>query len=139
MLLNRKTLRELAEIRYDEAETLLKNGKYDGAYYLSGYVIELALKACIAKKTKEHDFPDKETVHDSYTHELLKLFKTASLWIPFEREYKKNKQLELNWSIVKDWSESSRYEKHSEQKANDMLNAISDANGGVFTWIKQYW
>ena len=138
-MLNRLTLQELANIRFDEAKFLLDNGRYDGAYYLSGYVIELALKACIAKRIKEHDFPDKDIVKNSYTHQLSTLFNTALLWDLFEQDLKKNKQLELNWSIVKDWKEDSRYEKHSKQKAEDMFSAVSDANTGVFEWVKQYW
>jgi HEPN domain-containing protein len=30
---------------------LLEAGLYAGAYYLAGYAVECALKACIAKKT----------------------------------------------------------------------------------------
>ncbi|MEL0589524.1 MAG: hypothetical protein U1V55_07060 [Planktothrix rubescens PR222] len=36
---------------------LLDNHQYSGAYYLSGYVIECALKACIAKKTQQLPIP----------------------------------------------------------------------------------
>ena len=35
----------LAEQRLDEAKALLDLGKWGGAYYLAGYVVELALKA----------------------------------------------------------------------------------------------
>ncbi|MBI0577948.1 HEPN domain-containing protein [Neobacillus cucumis] len=48
-----------------DAKVLLDHECYDGAYYLSGYVIECALKACIAKYTKEFDFPDKKLI-DKY-------------------------------------------------------------------------
>ena len=51
--MNRYDLRKLAKIRLKEAQILLKNGNYDGAYYLSGYVVECGLKACIAKGTKK--------------------------------------------------------------------------------------
>ncbi len=47
--MNRSDLQNLATIRLRDAEVLLDNGRYDGAYYLLGYVIECALKACIAK------------------------------------------------------------------------------------------
>lgn len=77
--MNRLDLQNLALTRLEEVEVLLKNHKYSGAYYLSGYVIECALKACIAKQTQEFDFPDKKTVMDSYTHDLEKLIKVAKL------------------------------------------------------------
>ena len=104
-MLNRKSLKELAIIRQREAKILLDNNNFDGAYYLIGYVIELALKACIAKRTVRYEFPDKKTVENSYSHDLTLLFKTASLWPNFEIELKTNRDLEVNWSIVKDWSE----------------------------------
>jgi len=68
--MNRHDLRELALIRLREARVLLKNGNYEGAYYLCGYVVECGLKACIAKQTRRYDFPDKKTVDESYTHDL---------------------------------------------------------------------
>jgi hypothetical protein len=54
--MNRGEFQELAMIRLQDAKMLLDSECYDGAYYLTGYVIECALKACIAKKTKEFDF-----------------------------------------------------------------------------------
>jgi hypothetical protein len=47
---NRTDLQELADIRIEEAAALLAltPPKPDGAYYLAGYAVELALKACIA-------------------------------------------------------------------------------------------
>jgi hypothetical protein len=62
---NRRELKNLATIRLKEVEVLLKNRQYLGAYYLSGYIIECGLKACIAKQTRKFDFPDKKTVMDS--------------------------------------------------------------------------
>ncbi|HLF84399.1 MAG TPA: HEPN domain-containing protein [Blastocatellia bacterium] len=58
--MNRNDLKLLAVTRLREAKVLLANGEYSGAYYLAGYVVECALKACIAKRTKRHDFPDRK-------------------------------------------------------------------------------
>ena len=44
----RKELKELALLRLSEAETLFAAGLYDGAGYICGYVLELALKARFA-------------------------------------------------------------------------------------------
>ena len=73
--MTRRDLRELALIRLKEAGVLLRNGKYDGAYYLSGYIIECALKACIAKQTQRYEFPDKTIADASHTHKLKELLK----------------------------------------------------------------
>lgn len=56
--MNRAEFQELAVIRLNDAKILLDNHRYDGAYYLTGYVVESALKACIANRTREYDFPD---------------------------------------------------------------------------------
>jgi HEPN domain-containing protein len=136
--LNRQDLQNLALTRLEEVEVLLNNHKYSGAYYLSGYVIECALKACIAKQTQEFDFPDKKTVMDSYTHDLEKLVKVAKL----EKQLKSllnDPDFSLRWSMVKDWSEESRYQTHNRQEALDIYSAITDPNHGVLQWLQQHW
>jgi HEPN domain-containing protein len=137
--LDRYKLQDLANIRYNEAKMLLDNGMYDGAYYLSGYVIEHALKACIARRTKEFSFPDKKTVNASYTHELSELVKTAELEQILEADKKKDPQLGSYWEIVDDWSPETRYIRVAQNYAEGLFNAISDKDSGVFTWIKQHW
>lgn len=56
-MMNRRDLKDLAAIRVREASLLLKNKQYSGAYYLAGYAVECALKACISKETRRYDFP----------------------------------------------------------------------------------
>jgi HEPN domain-containing protein len=46
---NRNQLKELALLRRREAEVLFSANLYDGARYLAGYVLELALKARICR------------------------------------------------------------------------------------------
>ena len=61
--MTRNDFQRLALLRVKESRALLQRGFYKGAYYLSGYAVECALKACIAKKTQRHEFPDKECSH----------------------------------------------------------------------------
>jgi HEPN domain-containing protein len=70
---NQKILQALADARVADARTLLNAKRFDAAYYLAGYAIECALKACIATKTERHDFPDKDFARDVYTHNLVDL------------------------------------------------------------------
>jgi HEPN domain-containing protein len=137
--MTRRDLRELALLRLTEAKTLLRNGQYDGAYYLSGYVIECALKACIAKQTQRHEFPDKKTADASHTHRLEDLLKVAQLGDVHREQARANLVFEANWNLVRDWSELSRYRKHSREAAEAILSAISDKRHGVLRWIKQHW
>lgn len=138
-MLNRRKLQELSRIRIVEANTLFNSDCYDGAYYLAGYAVECALKACIAKQTRRYDYPDINTVKNSYTHDLKLLFKTAGLWVQFENEISSNHFLQVNWTIVKDWSEKGRYEEHTLPEAQDLLSAITDRREGVLTWIRRHW
>ena len=137
--MNRDDLIELARIRLKEAQTLLKNRNYDGAYYLCGYVVECGLKACIAKQTKQYDFPDKNTVNQSYTHSLNTLVRIAGLERALDKEMKRDPKFGLNWAVVKDWSEESRYEKHAKKEARDLWTAIVNKKAGVLKWIEHNW
>ncbi|MGJ9459650.1 HEPN domain-containing protein [Oceanobacillus sp. CF4.6] len=129
--MNRKEFQDIAEIRLKEAKVLLENKCYDGAYYLSGYVIECALKAWIAKNTREHDFPDKKIVDKIYTHDLTKLLGVIGVSRP--------EQIEVNWSVVKDWSERDRYTRHTNEEAENIFEAVNDPSEGVLQWIKEHW
>jgi len=47
---DRKQLQDLSRVRLKEASALLDLGLADGAFYLAGYAVECALKACNAKE-----------------------------------------------------------------------------------------
>lgn len=138
-LLNRRRLRELAQARLSDASLLMKGRRYDGAYYVCGYVVECGLKACIARQTKRGDFPDKTAVEASYTHSLTKLVKIAGLQAELDIEAAADKAFEQNWGIVKDWSENSRYQKHTRQETHALYDATADNGHGIFQWIKRHW
>ncbi|HKP51275.1 MAG TPA: HEPN domain-containing protein [Chloroflexia bacterium] len=138
--MNRTDLRQLAELRIQEAELLLNNSFFAGAYYMAGYAIECALKACIAKQTKRYDFPDKKLVKDVFTHNLQTLIKLAELEDPLIAKAKVSTDFADYWKVVKDWSEESRYRTLvAEQTARDLYRAITDRRNGVLSWLKKYW
>ena len=136
--LTRRELQVLADLRVKEAAILVKNREEQGAYYLGGYAVECALKACIAKKTKRHEFPPKRKYVDQvYSHELTSLLILAELKDQLEKDMKRNPALAANWGVVKSWSESSRYIS-SGLKGKDLYTAII-VGYGVLPWIKQRW
>lgn len=137
--MNRKQFQELARIRLAEARVLLGAGHNSGAYYLSGYAAECGLKACIAKMTKRYEFPDKQRAQDSYTHNLNALIKVAGLEPDLKSTVLSDATFAAYWSVVKDWNESSRYEKIPGLRARDMIQAVSDSGHGVLTWITRHW
>jgi hypothetical protein len=49
--MNRAEFQKLSDLRLHESKALLTAGLPQGAYYLAGYAVECALKACIAKRT----------------------------------------------------------------------------------------
>ncbi len=135
--MNKSDLEKLTETRLEEAYFLLDEKLFSGAYYLAGYVVECALKACIAKQVKENDFPNKELANASYTHNLAALLGTAGLKKKLEKQ---NENIKLNWAVVKDWKETSRYEVSIEEtQVQDLFKAIDDTKSGILTWIKKYW
>lgn len=62
--LNRELLQQLSEQHLGDAQVLLEQKRWPGAYYLAGYAVECALKACIAKLTTAHDFPHGDFARD---------------------------------------------------------------------------
>ena len=126
--MNRYDFQKLARVRLKDAEVLFKAGRFEGSFYLSGYVIECALKACIAKRTRRYDFPDKALPQGAYTHDLTQLVSLAKLESALRTEF-----------VVKEWNERSRYEANGQQQAEDLLNAVNDRRHGVLKWIRKYW
>jgi HEPN domain-containing protein len=138
--MNRADLQQLAELRITEAKVLLDNGFYAGAYYLAGYAVECALKACIARLTQQDDFPDRRTVNRSYSHNLTELVDVAQLKTELDRDRQASLAFDIYWNAVKIWSEEARYDiSMTETKANELYIAITDPMDGVLIWLKKYW
>lgn len=122
-----------------EAQALLKAREYSGAYYLAGYAVECAFKACIAKQFKRYEFPDKKRVNDSYTHDLKKLADLGGLDGAILDHAGSDDSFRRNWNLVTEWSEKSRYETSDRARARDLINAIMEADSGVMPWVRQRW
>jgi HEPN domain-containing protein len=132
---NRADLQKLTDLRIDEAEVLLKAKKYAGAYYLAGYAVECAFKACIAKNTRKHDYPDKDLANKCYTHDLERLVELAGL----DALLRADAALMINWAIVRDWNEQTRYDRISRAEAKELYDAITGPAHGILQWIKSHW
>ena len=145
MTMNRDDFQQLADLRLKEARALLTAEFPDGAYYLAGYAVECALKACIAKRTQQHDFPDKRLVDKSHTHDVERLMDAAGLMDLLTNEIAGNQELELDWETVREWSEQSRYDVFKGDPtgglvtAQLLIDAVESDKGGVLRWIKQSW
>jgi hypothetical protein len=133
---NRADLRKLASVRLADAKALDAVRRPSGAFYLSGYAVECALKACIAGQFRRFAFPDRKLVNDSWTHDLARLVKLAGLDRQLELDSQARRSLEVAWAVVKDWSEMARYETIPAPRARDMLTAVE---AEVLPWIQRFW
>jgi len=136
--------KNLAETRLEEAKVLLEEEYYDGACYLSGYVIEFALKARICKVLNLKDYPDSGSISRSFkTHDFDDLVKLAGLKQELENKLdQKPKDFFTYWSLLTDWSVDFRYDPvgtNERQRAEEIIEALEDPDEGVFTWLKSKW
>jgi hypothetical protein len=131
---SRAVFEKLMVLRLREAKLLLDHKKYDGAYYVAGYVIEFALKIrIISQLMKSDSFPDKKLAENFYKHDLTVLRKAAGL----DDEMDNDTAVSPQWDIVKDWSDQSRYEiGKTKKEATDLYKAIKNE---VLPWIKARW
>jgi HEPN domain-containing protein len=134
----RREFQQLARMRLRDARVLIRGGNVEGAYYLTGLAVECAVKACIAKNTKRHDFPPNQSaIKDIYTHDLVRLVGAAKLQPILDAELKKNGTLNKNWAVVKDWNVNARYLTKG-LNARDLYRAAAGKDG-VMQWLRQRW
>ncbi|MEP6819555.1 MAG: HEPN domain-containing protein [bacterium] len=106
-MIDQTDLTKIAEERLKDAEALVAAERYEGAIYLGGYVVELALKSRICKHLKWKGFPQSKGEFQKYqsfkTHELDVLLSLSGL-----EEEIKTKYL-AQWSAVATWDPQARY------------------------------
>jgi len=113
--------------------------RYEAAYYLAGYAVECALKACISKQTQKYDFPIKDS-NKLYVHDLNNLLKFSGLEEEHRNNSDTNEDFKLNWAIVKDWRELSRYSLEiSKDQAEALYLAVTDGKDGIMPWLQKWW
>jgi hypothetical protein len=138
--MTRSNLQALARLRLREARILLREEEYAGAYYLVGYVIECALKACIAKNVSRYEFPDKRLAEKCWLHGLEGLVGTAGLKTELDALIKAGGDFAVNWSVVKDWDVEDRYSLEiTETDAKEMYSAVTAPKHGVMKWLRTKW
>ena len=137
--MNRAELQHLAKERIRDAKALLEAHRWSAAYYLAGYAVECALKACIAKLMKAEEFPDRTFAEKCWTHNLPQLLVLAGLKADFDAAMQADPDLRDSWDIVKEWAEASRYARKTKAKAKDLYQAITGNKHGVLPWLKLRW
>lgn len=138
-MLTKTDLEKLAQVRLEDSLFLLQAGRSSSAYYLAGYAVELALKACISKLIQSHVIPEKAFINAIYTHRLDNLLSTAGLLPELNTDAKADPEFAAYWAIASKWTEESRYEFWDPMSAATLLQAIHEPNHGVFQWVKKHW
>jgi hypothetical protein len=137
--MNRAELRKLARDRIKDAKILFKERRWGAAYYLAGYGIECALKACIAKLMKPEEFSDRGFAEKCWTHDLNRLVFLAGLEDQQTADSQADPEFKDNWGVVETWNESSRYKRKTRGEARMLLAAITEERHGVWQWVRKHW
>src|SRR5262245_7371103 len=97
----------IATARLDDARALLEAGRFDGATYLCGYAIEVALKARICRTLNWPEFPRTGGEFQAYksfqTHELDVLLRLSGQEARIKQDHF------ALWNVVAVWKAESRY------------------------------
>ena len=135
---NRRELQKLACLRLKEAEALFDAGCYDGAAYLCGYVVELALKAAVCATLGVNEYPESSFRGALRTHE----FDDLKLLAGMENAFAAKTTLLANWSLASEWKPEHRYEPegtYDQQAAAAILQAVRTYPDGVLACISLHW
>lgn len=77
---------------------------------------------------------------DFYTHQLDRLLDLSGNRPVLAARAAAEAIFALNWSTVRNWDESARYDPTTtEAQARVMFAAVTDANAGVLPWLKTMW
>ena len=106
-MLRRFELKEIAQARVEDGEVLLNSERYDGAIYLCGYAVEIALKGRICEILGWDGYPSTKKEFANYqtfrTHNLDVLLRLSG------SEHKIRTEYLAEWSAVAEWDPEIRY------------------------------
>lgn len=115
-MISRNELRKIARERLKDAKALLRAGRYDGAIYLGGYVVEIALKERICKTLRWSGFPQTRGEFQNFssfrTHDLDVLLSLSGVETLIKTKYL------AEWSAVAHLGPRSEIQPHRERDQN---------------------
>ena len=125
-MIARRDLETIARSRLREAKVLFRSGHYDGAAYLCGYAIELALKVRICRHLKWNGFP--ENRGESKWASALKIHDLDALLELSGVQARIRSTYVGEWSIIYDtWTPEMRYQVIGSSNAATTLPMIQAA------------
>ena len=102
-------LRKIAKAHLEDAMTLLAARRFDGAVYLCGYAVEVAIKGRICRTLRWSGFPDSagefRDLQSFRTHELDLLLRLSGI------EARIRSGFPAEWSAISGWKPELRYRR----------------------------
>ena len=124
-MISRQQLRSIARARLRDAQALLRARRYDGAVYLCGYAIEIALKARICRALGWPLFPEENREFEGYqslrTHRLDVLLHFSGM------EARIKTRMMAEWSLVEMWRPEMRYRRVGTADRRDAADMVTAA------------
>ena len=121
-MIARNDLEKIAQARLRDAVVLQRSKRYDGAVYLCGYAVEIALKARISRTLRWSGFPETakefEGLRSLQTHSFDVLLRFSGI----ESRIKTGHM--TAWSIVGNWSPDTRYRAIGTATATNAADMI---------------
>jgi len=126
-MITRIDLRKITENRLEDAEVLYRNKRYDGAQYLVGYAVEIALKWRFCCDMSEPSFPETKTEFLGWKEKYSVWLKVHSLQNLVDATTVDLVPILYEWSLVAKWEPGMRYSPIGYAKAGDTRSMIDAA------------
>lgn len=119
------TLRDIAAARLEDARHLLVAGRFDGAAYICGYAVELALKARICDTLGWSEFP--ATSKEFHPYRSLQTHSLEVLLTFTGQQQNVKSNFLVEWFDVAAWDPESRYKAIGTVAEDEAQRMISSA------------
>lgn len=120
--LKSEKLGELAEERLADAKALYEAKRYEGAFYICGYAVEIGLKKKICTTLEWDEYPGVGKDSTKYAS-----FKTHDLEVLLHLSGAEKRKISFmaEWSVVMKWNPEIRYssEKQTSEDVKLMIEA----------------
>ena len=134
--IDKARLIELAEAKLEDAKLLLSAGRAANAYYLTGYAVELMLKAIVSARFRTDTLPDRAVSTQVFVHDLRKLISLALLDVALKEREERDSGFRARLQIVLRWTEESRYGSYGPNEALALIDAVENLEHGVLPWLR---
>lgn len=124
-MLGRGDIARIAQARLDDADALVSAERFDGAIYLCGYTVEMALKARICRTLRWSGYPETRNEFRDYqsfrTHNLDVLLRLSGAEEQVKGGYF------AQWSVVVQWDPEARYKPIGSASVEDARSMIESS------------